>query len=139
MTTEADLIGVMTGKQDDFPPFAGIYSGDWIADRTRGEVRELRAEIERRQKSLDDCVACLADERVEIERLRAFKASYHEAEAENERLRATCATWNERDIAQAQEIERLRAALQQILEDPEARILDSHREDGWEALGPHKE
>jgi len=32
---------------------------------------ELRAEIERRQKALDDSIACLADERVKIERLRA--------------------------------------------------------------------
>jgi len=34
-------------------------------------LNELRAENERRQKALDDCVACLADERVENERLRA--------------------------------------------------------------------
>jgi hypothetical protein len=32
------------------------------------------------------------------------------------------------------EVERLRAALLQILEDPDAKILDSHRDDGWEAL-----
>jgi hypothetical protein len=32
------------------------------------------------------------------------------------------------------EKERLRAALRQILEDPDARILDSHRDDGWAAL-----
>ena len=31
-------------------------------------------------------------------------------------------------------IERLRAALRQILEDPDAHILDSHRDDGWAAL-----
>jgi hypothetical protein len=32
------------------------------------------------------------------------------------------------------EIERLRAALRQILEDSDAQILDSHRDDGWAAL-----
>jgi len=35
---------------------------------------------------------------------------------------------------QRSEVDRLRAALLQILEDPEARILDSHRDDGWTAL-----
>jgi len=30
---------------------------------------------------------------------------------------------------------RLCEALRQILEDPDATILDSHRDDGWEALG----
>ena len=44
----------------------------------------------------------------------------------------------ERDELRAEK-ERLRAALRQILEDPEARILDSQRDDGWEALAPHKE
>lgn len=33
------------------------------------------------------------------------------------------------------EVERLRAALRQILEDPDAQILDSHRDDGWAVLG----
>jgi hypothetical protein len=42
----------MSDKQDEFPPFEGIYSGDRIADRTRGEVRELRAEIKRLRAAL---------------------------------------------------------------------------------------
>lgn len=33
---------------------------------------------------------------------------------------------------------RLRAALRQILENPDAKILDSHRDDGWIALGTVK-
>lgn len=32
------------------------------------------------------------------------------------------------------EIERLKAVLRDILEDPDVRILDSHRDDGWAAL-----
>lgn len=39
----------------------------------------------------------------------------------------------ERDELRA-EVERLKAALRQILEDPDAQILDSHRDDGWAAL-----
>jgi ACT domain-containing protein len=35
------------------------------------EMTLLRAEIARRQKALDDAVVCLADERVEVEQLRA--------------------------------------------------------------------
>ena len=40
----------------DFPPYAGIYEGDAIADRTRGEVRELRAEIERLRAALREAL-----------------------------------------------------------------------------------
>jgi hypothetical protein len=36
--------------------------------------------------------------------------------------------WEERCL-------RAEAALRQILEDPDAKILDSHRDDGWDALG----
>jgi hypothetical protein len=37
-------------------------------------------------------------------------------------------------VDQQREIERLKAALRQILEDPDVRLLDAHRDDGWEAL-----
>jgi uncharacterized small protein (DUF1192 family) len=37
-------------------------------------------------------------------------------------------------VDQQREIERLKAVLRDILEDPDVRILDSHRDDGWEAL-----
>jgi ABC-type Zn2+ transport system substrate-binding protein/surface adhesin len=37
-------------------------------------------------------------------------------------------------IDQAVEIGKLRETLRQILNDPDAHILDSHRDDGWAAL-----
>lgn len=40
----------------------------------------------------------------------------------------------ERDELRA-EVTGLQAALRQILDDPDAHILDSHRDDGWEVLG----
>lgn len=36
------------------------------------------------------------------------------------------------------EVAMMRTALRQILEDEGARILDSHRDDGWAALGNAK-
>lgn len=41
----------------------------------------------------------------------------------------------QRYLAVCDERDELRAALRQILEDPDAQILDSHRDDGWTALG----
>lgn len=70
--------------------------------------------------------------------LRAFR----EKCAEVERLRGTCEWQLENDRKQTENAARLiaenrhlRAALRQILEDPEATIFDSHRDDGWAALG----
>jgi hypothetical protein len=37
-------------------------------------------------------------------------------------------------VAITAERDGLRVALRQILEDPDAKILNSHRDDGWEAL-----
>jgi outer membrane murein-binding lipoprotein Lpp len=59
----------------------------------------------------------------------------YELVAEVERLQAELAALQEHHQATLTEVERLRVALRQILEDPDAMILDSHRDDGWEALG----
>jgi hypothetical protein len=70
-------------------------------------------------------------------------------QAENDGLRAQLA---QKDVAWldiyvdrerlatelGEEIERLAVALRQILEDPDAKILDSHRDDGWAVLGNHR-
>ena len=52
---------------------------------------------------------------------------------QEQRWREAEAEWVERYERLEAENERLRAALRQILEDPDAKILDSHRDDGWEA------
>jgi hypothetical protein len=68
------------------------------------------------------------DPRVAEQRIRdlAKQTAYEKARAD--RLQASA-------DALRVDAERLRAALRQILEDPDATILDSHRDDGWEALG----
>jgi hypothetical protein len=66
---------------------------------------------------------------LEIERLRGQVRSL---ERRCEELSSQLDYWF--GVAQEQS-ERLPVALRQILEDPDAKILDSHREDGWEALG----
>lgn len=63
-----------------------------------------------------------------------MKVAWEEVRRENERLRT------ERDVyvdAAQRKIEDLREALKQILEDPDALIRDSHRDDGWEAIGDY--
>ena len=82
-------------------------------------------------------------------------ASKVRAEAEVERLRAALELANakvadlttialgaghavERLQAELHAERMLRAALRTILEDPDATLLDTDREVGWEALGRHK-
>ncbi len=64
-----------------------------------------------------------------------FLAGNVALEAEVESLRRTMGKWQRDFETEAKENVQLRAALRQILEDPDAKILDSHRDDGWEALG----
>src|SRR5262252_1293113 len=72
-----------------------------IFDRER-----LRAEVERRQKALDDCVASLADERVENERLQFEVTDWQER---NERLSVEAGRLSV-------EVDGLRALLQRLYE-----------------------
>jgi uncharacterized coiled-coil DUF342 family protein len=85
-----------------------------------GELRSFRAEVERLSHQQLDLLVEYDQQRKEAERLRAENDGLIEMTTKPGGL--------------YEEIERLRAALRQILEDPDAKLLNSHRDDGWEAL-----
>lgn len=88
----------------------------------------LRAENERTKEWLDKFQNSTATLTLEVTELRA----------ELEQANALTRVWKATAEQSSAENERLRAALRQILKDPDARILDSHRDEGWEALAIHK-
>lgn len=113
------------------------------------EADELRAENQQRIEQVElvragqyEPLRAMVDARNEL----AARVGQAEAEIERltrinnqaiERMRIaeshTVAEQERRKDAEAA-AERLRAALCQILKDPDAKILDSHRDDGWSAL-----
>jgi hypothetical protein len=93
--------------EEDGREFATCAASDFRAAMT--ERDELRAEVERLR-------AEVGAKKDYAERMDALAEARY---TENQTLRAEL---------------RAEAALRQILEDPDARILDSHRDDGWEAL-----
>lgn len=123
----------MTTKQTEVEAHKQIAEEAWrrgLATR-QPEVDELHAEITTLEWKLSEA-------NKEIERLTAavveIGAAHVAAQAEAERLKKEVEQVELINFRRVEEGERLRAALRQILEDLGAKILDSHRDDGWEAL-----
>src|SRR5262245_15102351 len=95
------------------------------------EIQQARTERDELRADLDGLMQESRSSREAMDRAR-FKID--ELRAELEQANALTRVWKATAEQSSAENERLRAALSQILEDPEARILDSHRDEGWEAL-----
>lgn len=108
-------------------------------DQIRADYGELRAKCDQLAREAIGAKVAWEEVRAENARLQNLNAGFVQQllkdQADNERLRTERDTYV--DMAQ-REIEDLREALKQILEDPEARIRDSHRDDGWEAIGEYE-
>jgi len=103
------------------------YRGNAMADAAWAALDRIEAEVERLQRLADQRAAHI---RSESSRLVQIDAARNKAEAEVERLREEAVTTTEKWNTAARErgelrakVERLRAALEQIEEDPMLGVI----------------
>lgn len=142
----ARLRSEMRGKDAQIETAKAAITGDQkLIDRQQSELNTLRSDVERltqvgmrltAEKTYAENRAFAAE--AELTTLRSDLA-HAQAELEEARYGRENAEimWEAHAKTQRElraQVERLRVALRQILVDPDALILDSHRDDGWVAL-----